>query len=108
MMMSSTPEILRVPLQELCLHTKMLAPSNMEIVNFISKALQPPSTMAIQKAIQSLKSLGALDESENLTYLGRHLTQISVEPHLGKMLIYACILKCLDPVLTIVSCLNQK
>lgn len=108
MLISTTPEILRVPLQELCLHTKILAPENMEIAHFLSLALQPPPSATVQRALLSLKLLGALDPDENLTDLGRNLVQLSVEPHLGKMLIYAVFFKCLDPVLTIVACLSQK
>lgn len=33
---------------------------------------------------------------------------LPVEPRLGKMLMYGCVLKCLDPILTIVCCLAYK
>lgn len=94
--------------QELCLQTKMLAPRNMSITDFLSLALEPPSIMSINSSIESLKALGALDEDEALTQLGRHLLHLSVEPHLGKILIYSVIYKCLDPILSIVSCLTHK
>ncbi len=50
----------------------------------------------------------ALDKSENVTILGKHLLELPVEPHLGKMILYALALKCLDPVLTIVCCLGYR
>lgn len=108
MLLSNIPEILRVPLQELCLNTKLLAPSSLSIEDFLLKAIEPPTKVAINKAIQSLKILGALDEEENLTVLGSRILSLSVDPHLGKMLIYSTIFKCLDPVLTIVACLVNK
>lgn len=86
----------------------MLASPDTSIAAFLSRAIEPPSSIAVQSAVQSLQALGALDEDENLTCLGEHLLLISAEPHLAKMLIYATVFKCLDPVLTIVSCLVHK
>ncbi|XP_053859095.1 3'-5' RNA helicase YTHDC2-like isoform X1 [Vidua macroura] len=52
-----------------------------------------------------LKTIDAMDPWEDLTELGYHLTELPVEPHLGKMVLYAVVLKCLDPVLTIACAL---
>ncbi|XP_068622480.1 3'-5' RNA helicase YTHDC2-like [Battus philenor] len=105
---NSIPEILRVPLQELCLHTKLLAPGNTPIADFLSKALEPPSFLAVRNAVTLLKTIGALTPMEDLTEIGQHLLDLTVEPKLGKMLLYACVMKCLDPVLTIVCSLANK
>lgn len=106
--MNSVPEILRVPLQELCLHTKLLASGNTPIADFLSKALEPPSFLAIRNAVSLLKTIGALTPMEDLTEIGQHLLDLTVEPKLGKMLLYACVMKCLDPILTIVCSLANK
>ncbi|XP_008552870.1 3'-5' RNA helicase YTHDC2 isoform X2 [Microplitis demolitor] len=103
-----TPEILRLPLQELCLFTKHLAPGNTPIAEFLERALEPPSNMITRNAVQLLKSIDALDAWEDLTELGTHLLDLPVEPRLGKMLLYAVVLKCLDPILTIVCSLAYK
>ncbi|GBP79903.1 Probable ATP-dependent RNA helicase YTHDC2 [Eumeta japonica] len=105
---NSVPEIIRVPLQELCLHTKLLAPGNTPIADFLSKALEPPSFLAVRNAVTLLKTIGALTPTEDLTEIGQHLLDLTVEPKLGKMLLYACVMKCLDPVLTIVCSLANK
>ncbi|GJQ88173.1 putative helicase [Trypoxylus dichotomus] len=102
------PEILRVPLHELCLQTKSLAPRDTTIENFLLKAMEQPARTSINAAICGLITLGALDKDEKLTRLGTHLLQLSVEPHLAKMLIYSVIFKCVDPVLTIVATLTHK
>ncbi|KRT80786.1 Ankyrin repeat-containing protein [Oryctes borbonicus] len=102
------PEILRVPLHELCLQTKLLAPQGTSIDSFLLKAMEQPARTSINTAISGLITLGALDKEENLTRLGTHLLQLSVEPHLAKMLIYSVIFKCVDPVLTIVATLAHK
>lgn len=63
------PEILRVPLTEICLKAKMLA-GNLSIEIFLLKALQPPPVDNIRQSIKLLKSINALDNKENVTYLG--------------------------------------
>lgn len=103
-----TPEMLRLPLQELCLYTKHLAPGNTPIAEFLDRALEPPSNIVTRNAVQLLKTIDALDPWEDLTELGSHLLDLPVEPRLGKMLLYAVVLKCLDPILTIVCSLAYK
>ena len=105
---NQTPEILRLPLQELCLYTKHLAPGNTPIAEFLERALEPPSNIVTRNAVQLLKTIDALDPWEDLTELGSHLLDLPIEPRLGKMLLYAVVLKCLDPVLTIVCSLAYK
>ncbi|XP_041567027.1 3'-5' RNA helicase YTHDC2 isoform X3 [Taeniopygia guttata] len=103
-----TPELLRMPLQELCLHTKLLAPINCSVVDFLMKAPDPPPALIVKNALQMLKTIDAMDPWEDLTELGYHLTELPVEPHLGKMVLYAVVLKCLDPVLTIACALAYR
>ncbi|XP_017427381.1 DExH-box ATP-dependent RNA helicase DExH5, mitochondrial isoform X1 [Vigna angularis] len=100
------PEILRMPLQSLCLQIKSLKLGS--ISEFLSRALQSPEILAVQNAIEYLKTIGALDENENLTILGRHLVVLPMEPKLGKMLIFGVIFNCLDPILTIVAGLTVR
>lgn len=102
------PEILRVSLEELCLHAKILAPEDMNIHNFLSLAPDPPSANSIKVAIENLQFLGALDKEEDLTRLGAYLSQLTIEPQLGKMLIYGVIFRCLEPVLTLVASMSHK
>lgn len=104
----ATAEILRMPLHELCLQTKKLAPSFIKIAEFLKLALEPPSDLAVTNAIKHLQEINALDEEENLTQLGHHLVDMPVEPRLAKMLIYSVIFKCVDPLLTIVAFLSLR
>ncbi|XP_021236431.1 probable ATP-dependent RNA helicase YTHDC2 isoform X1 [Numida meleagris] len=103
-----TPEIRRMPLQELCLHTKLLAPVNCPVVDFLMKAPDPPPALIVRNAIQMLKKIDAMDVWEDLTELGYHLAELPVEPHLGKMVLCAVVLKCLDPILTIACTLAYR
>lgn len=49
-----------------------------------------------------------MDQYEDLTDLGYHLADLPVEPHLGKMVMCAVVLKCLDPILTIACTLAYR
>ncbi|XP_038879207.1 DExH-box ATP-dependent RNA helicase DExH3 [Benincasa hispida] len=100
------PELLRTPLQSLCLQIKSLQLGS--ISDFLSNALQPPEPLSVQNAIDYLKTIGALDKKENLTVLGQHLSVLPVEPKLGKMLILGAIFNCLDPIMTIVAGLSVR
>lgn len=100
------PELLRTPLNSLCLQIKSLQLGS--IAEFLSASLQPPEPLAVNNAIEFLKMIGALDETENLTNLGHYLSVLPVDPKLGKMLIYGAVFHCLDPILTVVSGLSVK
>ncbi|XP_052199353.1 DExH-box ATP-dependent RNA helicase DExH1 isoform X2 [Diospyros lotus] len=100
------PEILRMPLQELCLHIKSLQFG--AIGSFLAKALQPPDPLSVQNAIELLKTIGALDDGEELTPLGRHLCTLPLDPNIGKMLLMGSIFQCLNPALTIASALAHR
>ncbi|XP_033486604.1 ATP-dependent DNA/RNA helicase DHX36 [Epinephelus lanceolatus] len=100
------PEIMRTPLEELCLQIKILKLGF--IAGFLEKALDPPTEKAVNLAIKNLVDLNALDRSENLTALGFHLARLPVEPHIGKLILFGALLGCLDPILTIAASLSFK
>eukprot|EP00873_Tetraselmis_striata_P014025 jgi/Tetstr1/434289/TSEL_023396.t1 len=104
------PEIMRVPLEGLCLQIKMLRfPGGVE--GFLGSAMQSPDRAALSAALQALKAradVGALDHAENLTPLGRHLAVLPVDARVGKMLLIAAIMGCLDPVLTVAAAMSSR
>ncbi|XP_058180538.1 DExH-box ATP-dependent RNA helicase DExH3 [Rhododendron vialii] len=100
------PELLRTPLQSLCLQIKSLQLGS--ISEFLSRALQPPEPLSVQNAIEYLMVIGALDANENLTVLGCNLSMLPVEPKLGKMLLFGAIFNCLDPIMTVVAGLSAR
>ncbi|XP_048362008.1 ATP-dependent DNA/RNA helicase DHX36 [Sphaerodactylus townsendi] len=100
------PEILRTPLEELCLQIKILKLGG--IAHFLSKLMDPPSRDAVWLSIDHLMQLNALSRQEELTPLGVHLARLPVEPHIGKMILFGALFCCLDPVLTIAASLSFK
>jgi len=100
------PELLRTPLASLVLTIKSLALGHAE--PFLSKAMNPPSGLAVHNALELLRDIGALTPAEDLTPLGRHLASLPVEPRIGKMLVYGAVLGCLGPILTIAAALAHR
>ncbi|XP_070546682.1 ATP-dependent RNA helicase DHX30-like [Ptychodera flava] len=100
-------EMLRVPLEQLVVETKVHTPGTMA-EDFLSKALEPPSAEAVEKAVELLEELDILDESENLTALGHKLCHITTDPRLAKAIVYSAIFRCVDPVLTITASLSSR
>ncbi|XP_068781346.1 ATP-dependent RNA helicase DHX29 isoform X2 [Struthio camelus] len=103
----SVPEILRVPLEELCLHIMKCNLGSPE--DFLSRALDPPQLQVISNAMNLLRKIGACQLNEpKLTPLGQHLAAIPVNVKIGKMLIFGAIFGCLDPVATLAAVMTEK
>ncbi|KAF9310916.1 hypothetical protein BG003_007951 [Podila horticola] len=100
------PEIMRMPLEELCLMIKMCELG--DIAEVLGSALDAPPLKAIENAIQALQDVRALTKTEELTPLGIHLCNLPVDVHIGKMILFGSIFKCLDPILTIAAMLSFK
>lgn len=101
------PELLRVPLTDICLNAKILGPS-ISIEQFLLKALQPPPVMSIRQSISLLKRIDALDPKENVTELGVHLADFPVDAQLAKCILYSVTFRCVNPVVIIISALSVK
>lgn len=106
MLDTTLPELLRNSLTEICLQTKLMILDTMKIEEFLMKCIATPSIASIRQSIKLLQCLGALDPNEALTLVGSHLAQMPVDAKYAKMMIYGIALKCLDPVLSIVSILS--
>ncbi|WVR06931.1 hypothetical protein IAU60_003967 [Kwoniella sp. DSM 27419] len=103
------PEMLRLSLQDLALRIKILkVPLGRTVESVLLQALDPPSSINIQRAIASLVEVKALTANEEITPMGRLLSKLPMDVHLGKFLLVAAMLKCLDPALTIAATLNSK
>ena len=102
-----TPEIMRVPLEEMILQIHHLRLSS-TADEFLAKVLQPPHKKAVEGATGNLIQAGALTKSEELTALGSHLAALPVDVNIGKILIMGALLQCLSPALSMAACLSHK
>ena len=98
----------KVNFQALCLYAKLFAPPGFPFADFLARISNPPTFQTTRSSIHFLKTIEALNNLEDITELGNHLLDLPVEPRLGKTILYAVALKCLDPVLTIVACVAYK
>lgn len=101
------PELLRSDLQEICLDVKSQA-FDMPVRDFLAEAMEPPSPVAVDMALQNLTSLGALTKREELTPLGRLLSSLPVHPTLGKMIVLGIIFRCLDPMIVLGAAAHER
>lgn len=101
--------MLRLSLQDLALRIKILKLKlGNTIEDVLTRALDPPSAANIQRAIAALVEVKALTANEEITPMGRLLSKLPMDVHLGKFLLVAALFKCLDPALTIAATLNAK
>ncbi|EGD78151.1 hypothetical protein PTSG_09027 [Salpingoeca rosetta] len=100
------PEVLRVPLEHLCLHIKSIGYA--DVTKFLSGFLDSPDASTVDQALSLLHDIGALDAHGHITALGHHLAQFPLGTRLAKLILFGAILKCVDPVVTIAACIGYK
>ncbi|KII93254.1 hypothetical protein PLICRDRAFT_35442 [Plicaturopsis crispa FD-325 SS-3] len=103
------PEMMRLSLSDLALRIKIMKIKiGSSIEDVLSRAMDPPASINIQRAISALVEVRALTPSEDITPMGRLLSKLPTDVHLGKFLLTAALFRCLDPALTIAAALNSK
>ncbi|XP_005171140.1 ATP-dependent RNA helicase DHX30 isoform X2 [Danio rerio] len=100
------PEILRTPLESVVMQAKIHCPES-KAEDFLSQVLDSPDTQAVRTAVKNLMDIGVLDASEDLTPLGHHVSCMSCDPRLGKVLVFSALFSCVQPVLSVVACLTR-
>lgn len=96
----SVPEIQRSNLAPIILQLKALGIDNVLRFEFLT----PPPAELIIRALELLYSLGAIDDYAKLTRpLGVRMAELSVEPMMAKVLLWAPAMGCLSEVLSIAA-----
>ncbi|MEO8152327.1 MAG: ATP-dependent RNA helicase HrpA [Rhizobacter sp.] len=98
------PEILRSSLAGVILRMKSLGLGLVEDFPF----LEPPPRRAIADGYQLLNELGAVDDQNELTPIGRELAKLPLDPRVGRMILEARDRQALDEVLVIASALSVQ
>ena len=102
MLAMTVPEIQRANLGNIVLLLKSLHVDNLLEFEF----LDPPPRDNLLNSMYQLWVLGALDNTGNLTPIGRKMVELPLDPPLAKMLIFSEKLGCTSEILTIVSMIS--
>ena len=100
----SRPEILRSNLGEIVLKMKDMGIDDVIGFDFIDK----PSKVAVVDAINQLKALGALDEEDKITEMGKEMVRMPLRPDLSRALIEARDIGCLDQMVDICAMMSTS
>ncbi len=98
------PEILRSSLAGVILRMKSLHLGDVDQFPFI----EPPQRRAIADGYQLLNELGAVDDANELTDVGRELSRLPLDPRVGRMILEARTRGALEEVLVIASALSVQ
>ena len=98
------PEIQRTNLASVILQTKALRLGPLEEFPF----LEPPRTGTITDGYRMLFELGALDERNELTEIGRRLSKLPVDPRVGRIILAGHDENCLSEILIIAAALEMQ
>ncbi len=98
------PEILRSSLAGVILRMKSLHLGDVERFPF----LEPPQRRAFADGYQLLAELGAVDDANELTAVGRELSRLPLDPRVGRMILEARERGALQEVLVIASALSVQ
>ncbi|XP_065065163.1 ATP-dependent RNA helicase DHX33-like [Rhopilema esculentum] len=103
---SSVPEIKRSNLSSVVLNLLAMGISDLSSFDF----MDPPSTMAIQNAIEELVLLGAVEsaQTEKLTETGKIMANFPLDPKFAKCILTARGEGCTEEMLTIVAVLSVE
>mmetsp|Transcript_25412 Transcript_25412/g.71746 ORF Transcript_25412/g.71746 Transcript_25412/m.71746 type:complete len:1147 (-) Transcript_25412:122-3562(-) len=104
MLPTAVPEIQRTNLSNVVLLLKAMGINNMLAFDF----MDPPPVETMINAMESLWTLGSLDDEGLLTKLGRKMAEFPIGPNLSKMLLTAVDLRCSDEIMTIVAMLSVQ
>jgi ATP-dependent helicase HrpA len=98
------PEILRSSLAAVILRMKALHLTDVETFPFV----ESPQGRAIADGYQLLQELGAVDDNNQLTAMGRKLAKLPLDPRVGRMILAALDNNSLTEMLIIASALSVQ
>lgn len=82
--------------------------AGMDVKDVLGSCIEPPSRQAVENAIQRLRQIGAFDDNEKLTSLGRVLQELPVDVQIAKLVLYGAFYRCLDSALTLAAIIGDQ
>ncbi|KAI0275064.1 P-loop containing nucleoside triphosphate hydrolase protein [Gloeopeniophorella convolvens] len=101
-------EMKRVDLTNIVMHVKALDFPGMAVEEVLAATIEPPAPDRIKAAMTDLEMVGAIDDKQNLTPLGRVLLQLPVDVQVGRLVLYGSFFRCLDQALTLAALLTNR
>lgn len=83
------PELLKTKLDKVIISSKIATKE--KICDFFDNMINPPKKISITHAINNLINFGILDKNEDLTSLGKRVSQMSFDPKLSKAVVLSCV-----------------
>lgn len=115
MRFSTSPEILRCPLENVVLKAKLLEMGPPHSI--LALAMNPPDLSDIRNTVLQLKELGALVQTVkgnyeqldgDLTYMGRIMAKLPLDLRISKLIILGYIFSVLEESIIIAAGMNEK
>lgn len=103
-----TVEMKRIDLSNIVMHVKALNFPGMTVEEVLAATIEPPDADRVEAAMRSLQMVGALDESKNLTSLGRVLLQLPIDAQMGRLVLFGSFFRCLDQALSLAAILTNR
>lgn len=100
---STTPEIQRTNLSNVVLLLKSVGID--DLIDF--DYMDPPPADTLIRALEQLYALGALNQSGELTKIGRQMAEFPTDPMLAKSILAADKYGCVEEVLSIIAMLGE-
>ncbi|KAH9081657.1 P-loop containing nucleoside triphosphate hydrolase protein [Lactarius deliciosus] len=101
-------EMKRVDLTNVVMHVKALDFPGMAVEEVLAAVIEPPAPDRIKAAMSDLQMVGAIDDAQNLTPLGRVLLQLPVDVQVGRLVLYGSFFRCLDQALTLAALMTNR
>ena len=101
---STVPEISRSSLNSVVLHMKAIGIKNVLQFEF----MDPPPREAVIKAEELLYLLGAVDVNQNITPLGKAISEFPLEPTAAKALLAGQALNVTDDMIVVIAMLSTE
>jgi ATP-dependent helicase HrpA len=96
------PEIMRDNLASVILQMEALQLGHVEEFPFIDT----PDRRAVRDGYETLHELGAIDDAQKLTSMGRDLARLPIDPRIGRMLLASGAERCVREMLVLASALS--
>ena len=102
----SVPEIQRCPLDKLVLKVKQLNIGSPQTI--LIRAIQPPNLNEIISSENYLREMGALNEKDELTWLGRVYADMPCDVKISRLCLFGYVFGCLHEAMLMGAAISQE